>query len=250
MMRRSNWIARLCSDIPLSIGAVMLVLVFVGFMVLGPFSSPRGPDRRAYCSNNLHQLALGLLEYENAHGCFPAVGVRGNGRQPSMSWRVAILPCLGKRDLFGQYDPKESWDSPKNRKLVASMPDVFGCPSNPKNYGPDRKTNYMMIAGPGTIGALGDKSRNLDYLTAHAGSAETILVIEIPGEGVDWMDPCDLTIDEIIDRLKKNTPGFHGDVLIVSFCDGHQEALRRTIAPDTLRALADPNHIKPLKTEY
>ena len=34
-----------------------------------------------------------------------------------MSWRVAILPFMEHNDLYRQYDPKQSWDSPKNLAL-------------------------------------------------------------------------------------------------------------------------------------
>jgi hypothetical protein len=159
-----------------------------------------------------------------------------------MSWRVAILPSLGRKDLFDQYNPKEPWDSPKNRKIAATMPDVFRCPSNPPGDRKSDQTNYVMIAGPRTLGGLDDKSRGIDYLCSHAGASTTILLIEVPGEGVHWMDPCDLTIDEIVERVASRAPGAHGGVWMVSFCDGHQQVLSRNISSATLRALADPNH--------
>ncbi len=80
------------------------------------------------------------------------------------------------------------------------MPTLYRCPSDLSPGAED--TSYVMFTGKGTVGGLSDKDRSLDYINSHAGAAVTILAVEVPGSKVHWMEPRDLTVDEVLQRIK------------------------------------------------
>jgi hypothetical protein len=43
---------------------------------------------------------------------------------------VLILPFMEQRPLYDQYDFKELWDGPKNRKLADQVESLFRCPNS------------------------------------------------------------------------------------------------------------------------
>ena len=196
---------------------------------------------RARCVFNLSHLATAIWDYETALGHLPAAGVSVNNGKPVQSWRVAILPWLGQKDLFDKYDPKQPWNSPKNRKLAGSMPDFFRCPNDPAANRTTQQTSYVMIAGKGGLGGLNGEARPLDTV---ASPSTTILLIEVPGSGVHWMDPRDLSIDEVVARLKMPDRGGHPGLLLAAFCDGHVEAMSDENIDRTLRGLANSDKQK------
>jgi hypothetical protein len=222
------------------------VVLALAIAFIPPLTPPRVP-KVLVCHNHLTQIALALIHYDNQHGFFPPVGTAGRDGKPVPSWRVAILPYLGRRDLYEQYDLKESWQSPKNQAVAAAMPAEYRCPSDPESNRMSQQTSYVMIAAGG-IGELDDKTRRLDWISPNGGTAaETILVIEVPGSGVRWTEPRDLSIDEVIARLRRKDRGGHVGVLLMAFCDGHVEVLPQDTGWEALlRALANPHHKKPV----
>ena len=58
-----------------------------------------------------------------------------------LSWRVALLPYLGYRNLYEQFRHDEPWDSPHNRKLIAKMPPVYESQAGL----PEGKTTYVAL---------------------------------------------------------------------------------------------------------
>ena len=81
--------------------------------------------------NTLRQLALANHNFESAHGHFPTQASVDKSGKLLLSWRVQILPFLGRSEqqLYDQFHLDEPWDSEHNLKLVEQMPEIFEDPN-------------------------------------------------------------------------------------------------------------------------
>jgi len=70
-------------------------------------------------------LARALQRFRAAQGRWPTSQERLRPQDPPHSWRVAVLPYLGMRDLYNLYHFDKPWDDPANRPVLARMPDLF-----------------------------------------------------------------------------------------------------------------------------
>jgi prepilin-type processing-associated H-X9-DG protein len=228
--------------------AVPVLLVVVGILLallLPAITSAREAARRASCFNHLKQISLAVQCYESAYGHFPPAYVADENGKPLYSWRVLILPYMEHQDLYQQFNLKEPWNSPGNRKISDVVIQEFQCPSS-QGANPT-ETNYVMVVGPGAIsdGPTGCKpSEIID------GTSNTILAVEVAGSGINWAEPRDLSLDDI--RAGVNPPGGkglrsgHPGGVNVAFCDGSVQLLPNSISPDTLRRLVLRNDGEPL----
>ena len=66
-----------------------------------------------------------IFDYHKKHRQFPPSRVASKQKELKLSWRVEILPYLGKQELYDKFDHKKSWDSDVNKALLSQMPDVF-----------------------------------------------------------------------------------------------------------------------------
>ena len=73
-------------------------------------SRPREAARQAQCQNNMKQLGLACLSYENQHWCFPPSTYCTEGTAPAgarthlRNWVIAILPFLEQQPLYDSFD--------------------------------------------------------------------------------------------------------------------------------------------------
>lgn len=159
---------------------------------------------RIQCSNNLEQIALALHNYHQVYGSFPPAFVPDELGRPMHSWRVLLLPFLQQRALYDQYDFAEPWDGPNNRRLFSQPPPEYVCPAEPRVGGrPGTSTSYLAVVGPRTAwpGACGRKLAEIPD-----GPANQILLIETHGTGIPWMEPRDMSLDEVLAQLGADGP--------------------------------------------
>ena len=101
--------------------------------------------------------------------------------EPTLSWRVAILPFLGERELVQQFHSNEKWDSPHNRKLLNHVPEVFRTPETPPG-----KTRLHVFAGPATP----FNNKSLSSKDIADGNTNTIMIVlSGPESAVEWTRP-------------------------------------------------------------
>ncbi len=212
------------------------VLVPMGF---GVRASVRA-SRRSECGNHLKQIMLALHEYEHANEHFPAAAITASDGKLLLSWRVAILPEMGYRELYDAFHRAEPWDSPHNLALLSKIPDAYRCAS--ELSAPPGYTNYQAIVGPkpglGVTGAMFEWRRGIDIREVLDGASQTIMVAEAP-HLVPWTKPEDHYFDE-----HSSAPSFasrHADGFNVLFADGSVKFLKYTIQPMTLRSLLTRN---------
>ena len=117
----------------LSIWIAVVVLVFVG--IVGTLLVPQQcvaweKHRRDCCTRNLAQIAVALANYREDYGRYPPACVNDKDGRPMYSWRILILPYLGCKDLYDQFDFRQPWNGSKNAALAEQTPAVFSCPDD------------------------------------------------------------------------------------------------------------------------
>lgn len=235
-----------------SSGLTTLVVVLIGMavvfvacggilvaMFLPAVGAAREAARRSMCTNNLKQIGLAMHNYVSQYGCFPPAYLPDKDGKPMHSWRVLLLPYMEQELLYQQYRFDEPWDGPNNRTLASLMPAIYRCPSDKSNpAGPN--TNYVVISGPGTVFEGGNSAALRDITD---GTANTLLVVEIPGNSIHWMEPKDTTIDGLnqLQPLSGQTGGrqSHPGGFNALLCDGSVRFISLAIDPETLKLLIE-----------
>ncbi|MEZ6053965.1 MAG: DUF1559 domain-containing protein [Planctomycetaceae bacterium] len=209
---------------------------------------PPEASRRTHCRNNLKAIALAMHNYHDQYSTFPPGFVRNEDGRPIHSWRVLILPYIESRNedlksIYEQYRFDEPWDGPQNSKLHRMIPDVYQCPSFQSNMSDDiRKhadelTNYMVVNAPHSIFPEDHPSSIRDITD---GTSNTILVAEVRRHAGHWMEPEDVTTDQLISDLRLISPndeGGHNGYIHVAFADGSVRTLESDVSSETLRIL-------------
>jgi hypothetical protein len=207
-------------------------------------SGVREAARRNQCGNQMRQIALALQLYEQDHGCFPPAILPDENGRPMHSWRVLILPYLDERWLYQAYHFDEPWDGPNNRKLAAKPCAIYRCPSWDGDGASDT-TCYVAVVGPDTMWPNG-RSRKAEEITD--ALANTLMVVEAHDTGIRWMEPRDLTVEELL-NLAGDQSGGRGNCPHESeshyqyalgwcgaFADGHIQFLNHMVSRDVLVA--------------
>ena len=173
-------------------------MLIAGVLVM---PSARETARRVQCADNLRQFAAAVEDYgdngPSGEDLPPPYVADANGK-PMHSWRVLLLPYLGEKALYDAYDFDEPWDGPNNSKLAARMPEVFRCPSQHEAGQPDTETNYFAVVGPET---MWPEDRRIRHGHVADGLVFTLMLIEVRGLGISWMEPRDVTFEEAMDLL-------------------------------------------------
>jgi prepilin-type processing-associated H-X9-DG protein len=203
--------------------------------ILPDVGASREAAYRNASQNNLKQIALCLLNYEDTHKSLPAVANFDKDGKPLLSWRVHMLPFVEEGALYKEFHLDEPWDSEHNKKLIEKMPDVY---KHPKLNEPG-KTVYLGVVGKGAA-FEGQKGNRLASFTD--GTSKTITVIEVAvGKAVPWTKPEDYEFDPEKDVDLSDFGGlWDGDIFNAVFADGHVEAL--------LNNFTDPETVKKMFT--
>jgi hypothetical protein len=131
-----------------------------------------------------------------------------------MSWMTSLLPYLGHDNLFRRLDPDVSWREPSNWLAARTLIPEFQDPNYPDSarfasvpgLGVDpAATHFVGIAGVGLDAAeydpsdvsmaakrgvlAYDKSATMDEIQKGHGAANTILMIQVPHDGLTGVSP-------------------------------------------------------------
>jgi len=143
---------------------IAIIAILIG-LLLPAVQKIREAANRMKCSNNLHQMALALHNYNDTVGNLPPAykTAPGTSLQPGWGWSTFILPYVEQDNKYRQLNPDNvlfglgaTWVLP-----TAAQPGtqdkltVFRCPSDPA---PDKNSqrvdfatsNYRAVAGPYT----------------------------------------------------------------------------------------------------
>lgn len=212
------------------LAVVGIIALLIG-LLLPLRRSGGGAARRSSCGNNLRQISIALLNYQDEYGAFPpAYTVDADGK-PLHSWRTLILPFCEQNALYEKIDLTKPWDDPANQLARNATIHVYQCPSADT---PDGKTTYLAVVGPGSV-LQPAQPRSAEEITDDKGL--TMLVIEVdPEHAVHWMSPEDATESQVV-NFASAKPLAHPGGTHAAFADGSIRFLPASIKPAVLRAL-------------
>ncbi|BBO32977.1 M56 family metallopeptidase [Lacipirellula parvula] len=196
----------------------------------------RQAAQRAQAQNNLKQLALAALNYNDTfNDGYPPAVVYGKSAFPGLnasgdkkahvprSWRVELLPLLGQEELYKQYRLDQPWDSEANLKVLQQMPAVYRSPFDAPN---STNASYFAVTGPGTVF---DGEEGTPLTAIADGTSNTILWVEAKRE-IPWTKP-----EDIAYAPDEAAPTFGGwtkeGEFNVAHCDGSVRILKDVSEP-------------------
>lgn len=154
-------VARLCGFTLIELLVVIAIIAVLVALLLPAVQQARESARRSQCKNNLKQIGVALMAYQEALGMFPQAKVyspnltqcqswiSGNG----LSWRVMILPYMDQVTIYEGINFSEwiecrtftpSTIDPIRNRVIPS----YFCPSDPtnKSNGTHAGANYAAMA--------------------------------------------------------------------------------------------------------
>ena len=216
---------------------VVVSVVFIAilsYFIWPGMQGAGGPTNRPSSANNLDQIGLSILRYGEAKFRYPARANFDKQGKPLLSWRVQILPNLGRIDLYKRFHLDEPWDSEHNKRLIPLMPHLYANPSNARRG----MANYLAVCGKGLM-FEGEKGRKFDDFK---DPTKTIIVVEADDDhAVVWTKPEDWEFDprRPLAGLGHSHPGgfFHAGGFIAMFADGHVQLIPQDIDPKEFQAM-------------
>jgi hypothetical protein len=217
------------------------VLCCCGGVVLAPILVPivqarLENDRRVACAGQLRQIGVAMQLYHQQYGSFPPPYTVDDSGRPMHSWRALLLPYVKAPQVASRYRFDEPWDSAHNQTLRSAMPAVYACPSDHASSGSE--TDYVVIVGPGGVF---DPGKTTSLAEIKDGLANTLLVAEVVGSGINWLEPRDLPTVSLAgtvnsprgEEVSSNHPG--GAHVLTA--DGKSHFLPDDLPPADLHAL-------------
>jgi RNA polymerase sigma factor (sigma-70 family) len=193
-------------------------------------------NARRQSGHNLRSISLAMYNSISANNQrrFPAATISKDGK-PLLSWRVFLLPYLGEKGLYDQFDLDEPWDSTHNKVLLGQMPNVYA-PVLHKGE-PKDTTHYQVVVGRGALFA-GDQGTLYEDVTDPRYC--TMMVVEA-AKPVPWTKPEDLPFENDVEKPLPKVGGQFDDGFHVACADGSVRFLSNAIQPSLLRALITRN---------
>jgi hypothetical protein len=184
-----------------------------------------------FCSHRLWQFGLAMQLYHKTHGRLPAAyAIDGNGN-PLHSWRKELLPYFEEKSILDQLQIGEPWNGPHNSKFAKTVIRQYLCPADVREL---PMSSFVAVVGPNTAWPSAT-ARKLGEIKE---PKRTILLIEIPNSNINWLEPRDVTIDELKNGLAGLIPpggaSPHSEGFNVLFAAGHVETLPVDIDPKKL----------------
>ncbi len=132
---------------------LLVVVAIIGILLgilLPAVQAAREAARRTGCVNNLKQIGLALQNYHAQYRRFPpAAPLLTKERDPSISWRVMILPFLEQSPLYEEIKPKPDGGATNWNAQTIVLPDYL-CPNTEapvSNAGVLVSSNYAAVSG-------------------------------------------------------------------------------------------------------
>lgn len=171
----------------------------------------------------------GMRQYDNNFGKLPHAIVRDANGNVLYGWRLSITPFIqGFKE--GGLDFDVAWNAEPNRTF-GPQPNL--CYSRRPRVHRDISGHVAIITGDNTPMGGGAPAPLAQV------PCDTILVVEAEGVASHWMEPRDIALSEVNQRL---TLGTDGKGILVGFADGQIWFLDRTVPIGLLKTffVTDP----------
>lgn len=177
-----------------------IISVLIG-LLMPAVQMAREAARNVQCRNQMRQLGLAALNYENAKKAFPTgYDNRPTTSKPKSTWLVSLLPYLEQQAIYDQSNAaynvsKNPFSNPPHTGFSQVMPQ-FVCPSNPNGlllgyfpgYSGAAMTTYLGVNGNDWSlrdGILFDNSKTR-LSEIRDGLSNTLLIGERPPSSDRW----------------------------------------------------------------
>lgn len=112
---------------------IAIIAILIG-LLLPAVQKVRESASRLKCQNNLKQMGLALLNYENSNFTFPPASTSplGTTTPPPPfrhGWVAFTLPWIEQGALSNQYDLNVNWFDPQNANIILNPIKLYHCPS-------------------------------------------------------------------------------------------------------------------------
>jgi hypothetical protein len=188
--------------------------------------------------NNARQLSLAAANHDSATRSLPAgCTVDSQGRMLH-GWTTQLLPYIEEVQLYQQIDLQQPWNAPANDESFRMAVGAFRNPGA-EDYEDDRGYPLAHYASNAHV-IGGDERRKLADI--RDGTSKTLLFGEVTdnckawGSTTNWRDPA-LGLGQSPDGFRGP---WSGNVTIMTFADGHAQAIPNDVDPRVLRAIATP----------
>jgi prepilin-type N-terminal cleavage/methylation domain-containing protein len=178
---------------------IAIIAILIG-LLLPAVQKVREAAARAKCQNNMKQLGLGLHNFHDANGAFPAARTT---KSPKQSWNPYVFPYIEQTALYARYDLTQDWSIASNKDpvtgILLTQISVFMCPSSPDRgltiFGPqDYPATQdvtpsafitLTVTDKNGVGVLGaNDRRKITDITD--GTSNTLLLAEDAGRDPQW----------------------------------------------------------------
>jgi len=213
--------------------ADLIVIVAAVERLLPAVQKTRMAARRIASADSLKRLVLAMHDYHDANGWLPQHAIYSRDGKPLLSWRVALLPFIGEKELHKQFHLDEPWDSPHNKALLPRMPKSYATLG--VSTAEPGMTYYQAFVGKG---AVFDDNLKITLPSITDGTSNTMMLAEA-AKPVPWTKPEDLpfTPEGPLPRLG----GLFPDGFNAVFADGSAHWIKKGIPAQTLKALITRN---------
>jgi len=234
--------------------AVVAIVAVACFALTRLILPAREAARGMSCGNNLKQIGLGLLYYEETFRSLPIAAETDFEGKLWRSWRSQIYPVFMEQSSM-YYDIHASWDSPSNMRLLNGTPvrmdgkdggtlmvsldrypRPFACPSCSSHN--RNGINYVIVSGEPTAFP---RSKSVQLRDIEDGLANTIIVVESKTCTPDWTEPRDLEFEAMSFVVNaKNKPSIssvHPRGPLVCFADLEVYHLTPAVTESEVKAM-------------
>ncbi len=218
---------------------IAIIAILIG-LLLPAVQKIRDAASRIQCTNNLKQISLALLNYENTNQKLPLAYT--DKSDPNIRWHnwvVYLLPYLEEGNRLTNYNFYYDWWVPPNQDIVKAQLKAFNCPTTPVQPRMQNKPETVAVPTPSGMqvvnkeGACGDyfapsgvfSEMNNELAVADRFPANTDLRGALCWHGQDATTPWAFNYSNRINDIVDGT----SNTILLGECAGREDVWRGKI---------------------